>query len=118
MARILSISYDEPLLTTRQQILESRRHNVTSIGNLAEALAACESTTRFDLLIIGHSIPHAQKEQLVQAFRERRPHKPVIALKRGGEDGVGGADLSIDPNPAELLDSVAKIISGRGMATS
>jgi DNA-binding response OmpR family regulator len=91
---------------------------VTSIGTLAEALEACKSSVPFDLLIIGHSIPHSEKVELIQAFRSRRSEKPVIALKRASEGLVSGADLFVDPNPTELLDSVTRLLSGRGTAMS
>jgi len=111
--RILSVSYDQSLLRTRQQILESKGHTVTSACGLTNALEHCDSDTPFDLFILGHSIPHAEKESLIEHFRAKRPAAQVVALKRIGEEYVTGADLLIEPNPRELLDAV-NLISGRG----
>ena len=109
MAKILSVSYDEALLTTRQQILESRGHSVTSARGFDNASHLCDSDTEFDLFIIGHSVPRAQREVLIEGFHARRPDAPVIALKLYGQEQVKGASLSIEPNPAELVSAVAKL---------
>ena len=117
MAKILSVSYDGVLLDTRHQILSTRTgYAVTSVRGFAEALKVCSSNHQFDLLIVGHSIPHSEKEALIQAFRANRPTAPVVALKRHGEDAVPGADVLIEPNPPELLRSVANLVSGKGTA--
>lgn len=115
MPRILSVSYDVALLDTRQKILSSKPGNVvTSARGMAEALKLCNSSERIDLFVLGHSIPHSEKEALVQAFRANHPAAQVIALKRVGEEMVHGADLFIEPNPHELLKSVAKLFSANG----
>jgi hypothetical protein len=115
MAKILSVSYDEALLVTRHQILERQTdHAVTSVRGFSEALNACRSDEQFNLLIVGHSILHRQKEELIHAFREKHPKAAVIALKRQDETVVRDADLLIDPNPQELLKSVGNLLSGQG----
>jgi DNA-binding NtrC family response regulator len=116
MAKILSVSYDGALLTTRQKILELRGHSVTSACGLRDALQLCDSDSPFEMFIVGHSIPHEQAEVLIEHFHAKRPVSPVIALKRFGENQVEGASLVIEPNPAELLGAVAKLSSGTGAA--
>lgn len=111
MARILSVSYEHALLVTRHQILAKQsEHAVTSVRDLPEALEACRSDEQFDVLVIGHSIPHAEKETLIHAFRDKRPKAAVVALKRHGEDILQDADLSIEPNPQELLKTLANLV--------
>jgi DNA-binding NtrC family response regulator len=107
------VSYDEALLTTRQQILSRQTdYAVMSVRDFSEALNACRSDEQFDLLIVGHSIPHTQKEELIHAFREKHPKAAVIALKRQDETVVRDADLLIEPHPNELLKSVGNLLSG------
>lgn len=118
MVSILSVSYDQVLLTTRQQVLQTKGYAVTSVRGMSAALKACSNGASFDLLILGHSIPHAEKQTIIEAFRANRPEGPVIALKRHGEKPVRDADLEIEPNPPELLEAVAKLISGMGTAAS
>jgi CheY-like chemotaxis protein len=113
---ILSVSYDGTLLKTRQLILESAGYAVKSVRTLKHALALCKSSTQFDLLIVGHSIPQPEKQELMEAFRVKRPAVPVVALKKGGEETVRGADLWIEPRPTVLLTTVAKLTSPRKTA--
>ncbi len=115
MTRILSVSYDVSLLHTRQGLLESKGYVVASAGRLSEALDHCNSGTQFDLFILGHSIPDSDKEMLITVFRANYP-APVLALKRGSEASVRGADLAIDPDPRVLLSSVATLVRGKGAA--
>ncbi len=116
MANILSVSYLASLLETREQLLKSAGHAVTSAGDIATALRACKGNKRFQLLIIGHSIPSSEKDLLIEAFHTSHPATPIIALKRQGEEPARGADLAIEPEPRELLRSVATLISGKGTA--
>lgn len=66
-ARILSLSYDEVLLRTRNMLLEQKGYEVVSAQNLESGLAACESGP-FDVFVLGHSIPQRDKQQMVRAF--------------------------------------------------
>lgn len=60
MPRILSVSYDAMLLSTRQMMLESHGYTVTSAEGFVDAIRMCRGGN-YDLLIIGHSIPHTDK---------------------------------------------------------
>lgn len=60
MARILSVSCDESLLHTREMLLRSCGYEVVATLGYAESLKACRKGN-FDLFILGHSIPHAEK---------------------------------------------------------
>ena len=52
---ILSVSYDEQLLTTRRMLLEREGYKITSALSRAEAVARCKEGA-FDLLILGHGL--------------------------------------------------------------
>ncbi len=67
MGSILSVSYESALLATRQQILQSKGYAVTSVCGASEALEVCFSNARFDLLVLGHSIPYSEKEAIIEA---------------------------------------------------
>lgn len=112
MTRILSVSYDLGLLGSRQLLLESLGYEVVSASDFAEALQYCQSGARFDLFVLGHSIPAADKEALVAGFRAHSS-APVIALKRTGEEPASAADFYIDPEPGQLLTIISGIISGQ-----
>jgi len=55
--RILCISYDEALLTTRKLLLEEAGFFVTSPYGLAEASRICRLDHAFDLIVLGIQFP-------------------------------------------------------------
>jgi DNA-binding NtrC family response regulator len=110
--RILSISYDPALLSTRQQLLESRGYSVVSAEGFTSALEHC-SGEHFDLVVMGHSIPHKDKEALLKAVNEGCK-APVVALVRTPEPSLKGAAESVDPrSPSDFLTAVEKILGKR-----
>jgi DNA-binding response OmpR family regulator len=109
---ILSISYDESLLTTRQMLLEREGYQVTSALGFAASAALCRKDG-FDLFIMGHSIPHTDKEELIKLFRAANP-APVLSLQRDGEKNVESAEYHVLAyDPAEFLKVVAHILDQR-----
>src|SRR6478672_10920051 len=55
-ARILSVSYDHSLAATREMLFASVGFQVSSVLNMDQAIKLC-ATERFDLIVIGHSLP-------------------------------------------------------------
>jgi DNA-binding response OmpR family regulator len=108
MIRILSVSYDRALLNSRQLLLESCGYRVVSIPGLEDGLQECKQGP-FDLFILGHSIPRHDKEALVAAFRAHS-RAPIVALKKFGEETTSAVDFEIDPEPAELLAVVSRLL--------
>ena len=47
MARILSVSYDEPLLRSRQMLLQEEGHDVVSALGYTEAMKLCKTASGF-----------------------------------------------------------------------
>jgi CheY-like chemotaxis protein len=85
MAHILSVSYDPTLLMTRELLLQQMGHTVTSVEGFARAFAACESGTKFDFLILGHSIPHDDKGKHCHSQENLQLSSPgTAASKRVG----------------------------------
>ena len=111
MARILSISYDETLLFTRELMLRDRRHQVTSALGFHEAREACERGP-YDLAVIGHSIPEKDKLDFIAVFRHSNPDAIVIALTRAGERRLKEVDTYVYPgDPEELLRAIDAMIN-------
>jgi DNA-binding response OmpR family regulator len=109
---ILSVSYDESLLTTRRLLLEREGYQVDSALGFAASAALCRKNG-FDLFIMGHSIPHADKKELIKLFRAANP-APVLSLRRGGEKDVEGHEYHVSAyDPAEFLKVVASILHQR-----
>ena len=109
MPRILSVSYDAALLRTRRMVLESRGYEVVSAEGFAEALEKCKDG-KYDLIIIGHSIPHEDKQTIVQEFH-RYCLAPVLALLKTGEWQLREATASIESfDPKMVLAAVESIL--------
>lgn len=111
MTRILSVSYDQALLSSRQLLLESLGCEVVSASDFGHALQHCNRGSGFELFVLGHSIPATDKEKLVAAFRTHCS-APVIALKKFGEEPTSSADFEIEPEPGQLLQVISRVISG------
>ncbi|HKO20275.1 MAG TPA: hypothetical protein VJU82_15470 [Acidobacteriaceae bacterium] len=98
MAHVLSISYDPDLLRTRELLLQQMGHRVTSAEGFAQAIRLFDDSA-FDLIVMGHSIPHEDKRAML---RECRKHCscPVLALLRSNEPPLEKADRSVDSSDA------------------
>jgi DNA-binding response OmpR family regulator len=108
--RILSISYDETLLSTRRLLLEQKGYNVTSALGFTESVEHCRDGS-FDLFILGHSIPHKDKLHLIETFR-RNCSAPILSLARFGETKVPGDFHASPDEPVRFLEVVGEILAG------
>src|SRR3954447_914610 len=110
MAHILSVSYDETLLRTRELMLRGDAHRVVSAVGYHDGREAC-LRAHFDLCIIGHSIPKNDKLAIIKCFRENNPQALVIALTRAGEVRLPEVDTYINPgDPEELLRAIERVL--------
>lgn len=103
---ILSISYVEPLLRTRQWILETAGFRVTSALGFTQAIA-CSQDKTFDLAIMGHSIPRDDKQALLGALQKDSECR-ILSLCRPGDLPLSGANHSIDSweGPEALIAAI------------
>src|SRR5260370_16758323 len=107
---ILLISYDERLLIARRRLFEQEGYNVSSALGLKEALANCNDGA-FDLLILGHSIPLADKEGLIRTFRAHSS-APILSLWAHDESVANSVDyLAFSDAPDQLLWNLAPILT-------
>lgn len=104
--RILSVSYDESLLATRQMLLERHGYEVVSALDFTQAIHHCKSAG-FNLFILSHSIPIADKQQLIKVFRKSCPG-PILALRRIDEELVESDFHVFADKPEQLIQSVAE----------
>jgi DNA-binding response OmpR family regulator len=113
MARILSISYQEALLVTRQMLLQQRGYEVVSGLGFVEAVMHCERGG-FDLLLLGHTVPQLDKEKLIALFRQHC-NAPVLSLQRTRETPLDGAEHhALSDTPHELLEKIDVILHNAG----
>jgi DNA-binding response OmpR family regulator len=103
---ILSVSYDQALLSTRQMLLQGAGYEVTSARGFHEAVESCRKGD-FDLVVIGHSIPRKDKLALVQVTR-MVSQAPVLSILRPTSAALAEADYSVksEEGPQALLTAV------------
>lgn len=115
-ARILTIARDEPLLRTWALLLESRGYDVVASTSVA-GMEQCKQG-RFDVFLIGASVPSDEKKMMIDAFRRCCP-APVISIPSGPEDPRSdGADFHINSDPEQVLQCIAGVISRKAAAKS
>lgn len=106
---ILSVSYDEALLRTRELLLRRESYVVTSALGFTEGIEECKKKD-FDLFVLGHSIPDKDKRELIHIFRTKCD-APVLALHRHGETIPEEADADAYPDEIEgFLNAVKKLL--------
>ena len=110
--RILSISYEQSLLLTREMLLSDAGFEVTSARTLRAALECCKKS-KFDLIIVGHSIPKNDKRDVVKQIRQLSS-APVLSIRGHGEEPLPEATYSIDSiaGPEALLEAVKEALRG------
>ena len=115
-ASILSISYDAPLLHTREWILKAEGFDVTSACGFVEAEEKCRSAS-FDLAIMGHSIERKDKIALIKEFK-KRSQAPVLSLLRHGDGPLPEADHWVEAaeGPTALLQAVRTALEKKTVA--
>lgn len=115
---ILSISYDESLLRTREWILKSAGFEVTSALGYKQASAHAMNNA-FDLVIVGHSIPRDDKTEIVNLVKSHN-HTRILSLRRHGDAPVTGVDHSVESSlgPDALLEAVKTLLNRNPSAAS
>ena len=109
MARICSIAGDPTLLRTRERMLKSLGHAVTSF-DYREGHKACASG-EYDLLLLGQRIPRKAKLDLISTFRAANPAGKVIAFARPDEPRLANVDARVSAgDPDELIRAVTRIV--------
>jgi DNA-binding response OmpR family regulator len=91
-------------------VLESRGYEVVSAEGFTDAIEKC-SQGKYDLIIIGHSIPHKDKQAIVREFHRYCVGAPVLALLRTGESQLPEATSNIESfDPKLVLAAVESIL--------
>lgn len=107
---ILSVSYDQALLSTRHMLLQQAGYEVTSACGFHEALESCKKG-EFDLVLIGHSIPRKDKLSLIHVTR-MVSQAPVLSILRPTSSALPEADYAVksEEGPQALLIAVQQAL--------
>ena len=107
---ILSISYDESLARTRELILDAAGIEVHTALDIQKAMWLFEKN-RYDLIILGHSIPLDERRLIAQRLRAVSS-TPILAISRAGERSTVPAEHHVNAadGPRRLLNVVRGIL--------
>lgn len=110
---LLSVGSEPDLLLLRNQVLRGAGYYVNSQTNIDEALRVFRRGD-FDLVIMCHSVPEADKVKLITAIRKSRPSTPIVIVRRDGESTslADGSVHSLDGVNA-LLNCVSELLERR-----
>lgn len=109
-ARILSITYNESLMQTREMILRNAGYDVTSALGFVEAQSVCAEQP-FDLVIVGHSIPTNDKLAIIKCAKARTG-AVVLCLRKPNAPVLREADYSTDEtDPGGLVAAVKSALA-------
>lgn len=105
---VLIVSWDQSLASTREMLLRGAGYLVTSAVGRTQAQSKCRSGA--DLLVLGHSVPPAEKKKVIACFRECSTG-PVLSLLRPGQQKLPDADFGVEvSDPAEVIHVVREIL--------
>ena len=117
--RILCISDDESLLTSRKLLLEQEGYMVLPAFGVTEATQICRTDPRFDLIVMGNSIPQSDKRKLVEMLRPRCK-APVLSIRKPHELPIPEAQFSVDSmdGPGALIEVVRTALADKPNSAS
>lgn len=95
MARILLIGYEDGWLEDRRGGLRAAGHIVSCAHSFDQGLRSLQSG-KFDVLVLGHAIPLAQRNTLAQAAKRTNPETRVLILYSASVDHAEVADALVD----------------------
>jgi DNA-binding response OmpR family regulator len=116
MSRILSISYDKALLRTRELMLSREGFEIESAVGFSATIEACKKD-QFDLVIMGHSIPPADKAAIITQLRAMCD-TPILALRRPNDEPLKSAEYNLDSGDPQTFLSYVKAITNHKARSS
>ncbi len=111
LVRILSVSRNTHLLVKRNDALAMAGHFVRS-PRTPEDAPALLAQDNCEVVIIGHSVSHEQRKEIIPALRQVNPAIPIVFVYSSPESGDEPlADLCVDvaDDTAELVKALEKL---------
>lgn len=108
---ILLLSGDPELAQLREFVLRTAGFGVTRASSRQEALGLLD--TRFDALVISHSLAHEAISEFAELFRSANPKSPIIGVVKGPWQDLKiqlDASVSGDDGPQAMLQALSKAL--------
>ena len=116
MANILCIGIDDAAMQTKQAALEHAEHTVSLAKDVRQVIAAC-SGIRFDVILIGHSLPAKEKFRVHELLQDHCNGAKILEQHVAGPElAVADAHVSASESGEDLVAVVESLISERKSA--
>jgi CheY-like chemotaxis protein len=103
--RILSVSNNFNLLTSRSLILRAAGYLVEEAHTVDKAIDLLEADS-IDALLICHSIPRPAQQLLISAVREKRRLMPILCVRSYAYEEPPRTCIAVDNEPEALLNAI------------
>jgi CheY-like chemotaxis protein len=108
---VLAAGFDQSLMTTRIRVLQSAGYVVVRVSSLKETVYHFQSGD-FDLVLLCHSIPAADREHLTCLIRASGSLTPIVSItETPGEHDVFPTATLEEYDTKEFLANLREIIS-------
>ena len=104
--RILHVEFDRTLLAVRHALLESAGFEVISCFSGLATREVSTATAPFDLFLIGHAAPVAERNELVAWMKSNFPRTTVVVLRPRETDSSPIGDVTTTVEPADLVKAI------------
>ncbi len=110
MPRILSISRNPRLLALRNDALALAGYAVAAPREPDEAVSLAAQQP-FDAVVIGHSVEHEKRENLIRTLRDLRPYMPIVFVytePEKAQEPLADASVDVTSGPTPLVSELDK----------
>jgi DNA-binding response OmpR family regulator len=107
---VLAVGLDSSLPTTQNAVWRSAGYVVTPAGSIGEAIDRFKNGD-FDLVLLGQSIPAADREKLTFLIRTSGSHVPVICIGNACGDCDSYADATLKNDLGELPVALGEVLA-------
>lgn len=108
---ILIVSFDPQRINACWRLFLERSYFVVTARNVDSAREAIRHG-RYDLLIVGSSVPPAAREFVSREFRASQPHQPILWITNGSQRHHPLADGLVRYGDDALLIRSAEFLMG------
>jgi DNA-binding response OmpR family regulator len=109
---ILSVSRDGRLLRLRQMVLESAGWRVVTMTDCEGAITSLKDQN-FDAVVLGHSIPPAERISLAQRMKAIRSNVPIVMVCVHGDNTfstkIADARVGSLDGPIVLINAIRRV---------
>ena len=99
---VLAVGLDSWQLTAQSPVLRSAGYVFISVMSIRDAIEHFRAGD-FDLVLLGHSIPMAEKEKLTRLIRAAGSRTPVVCIAQSPGDSIRFADATLEGEAGALL---------------